>query len=97
VSDVVDLQAEREKRRPHSTGRARCLDCKHEWQSVAPSGTVWLECPKCSLVRGRFIFPHELPEGTGVWHCNCGNTLFEVLVDGFFCPNCGVKHEGLPD
>jgi Zn finger protein HypA/HybF involved in hydrogenase expression len=33
----------------HISGKARCLACKHEWAAVSLVGTVWLECPACSL------------------------------------------------
>ncbi len=71
---------------PHAAGKARCLDCKHEWAGVAPAGVRWLECPACTLVRGRFIYWH-LREGLG-WQCNCGNDLFHATPEGVYCPNC---------
>lgn len=91
---VIDLKAVRESREPHSRGKARCLnqDCKHEWQAVAPSGTTWMECPKCTLYRGRFIGQHEREEPH--WHCKCGNELFNVVKDGYYCPNCGAWQVG---
>jgi ribosomal protein S27E len=73
---------------PHSTGRARCLDCKHEWIAVSRTGYRWLECPSCSLYRGRFIGQHERDEPH--LHCHeCNNELFYVLAEGVYCPNCG--------
>lgn len=92
MSDVVDLEAERERRSPHSTGKARCLDCRHEWTAVAPVGVLWLECPACTLERGRFVAQHERDEPH--WHCLCGNTLFYVVRDGYYCPNCGTAQQG---
>lgn len=74
-------------RRPHMSGAARCLDCKHEWQAVAPIGTLWLECPNCTLVRGRAIYHHSRD---GVeYTCNCGNDLMRLKPEGCYCPNCG--------
>lgn len=71
-----------------SQGAARCLDCRHEWQAVAPAGTLWLDCPACTLTRGRFVGQHEWSGPH--WHCNCGNDLFYVREDDFYCPNCGT-------
>lgn len=93
MSDVVDLQRVREERSPHSSGQARCLDCKHEWVAVAPIGTYWLQCPSCSLVRGKYIFMFNFPDELH-WNCNCGNDLFYMLKDCCVCPNCGEKQKG---
>jgi len=81
--------------KPHAAGRARCLDCRHEWQAVAPVGVRWLECPSCSLERGRFIAQHER-EGPH-WYCGCGNDVFQVMPAGVYCPNCGVWQVGWDD
>lgn len=89
---VIDLQAEKEAREPHSEGKARCLACKHEWVAVAPVGTIWLECPACTLERGRFIAQHQR-EGDH-WHCNCGCDLFYATPDGIYCPNCAEWQRG---
>lgn len=88
VVTVVDLSAEREKRTPHSAGRARCLACKHEWVAVAPTGVTWMECPACLLERGRFVGQHEV-EGPH-WFCPCGNNLYFATPEGLYCPNCGL-------
>ena len=73
-------------------GRARCLSCKEEWISVSPVGSLWLECPCCGLEKGRLIFPilRDFPH----WICNCGNDLFRVTEEGYYCPNCGVWGSG---
>ena len=84
MTNVVNLS----EYKPHIQGAARCLDCKHEWQGVAPEATEWLECPSCSLVRGRFIHPHYRNDSH--WQCGCGNDLFQVTVEGTYCPNCGA-------
>lgn len=86
---VVSLADAREARTPHMAGKARCLDCRHEWVAVAPSETLWLTCPKCSLSRGRFINHVEI-EGEAHWTCNCGNDLFFITKANFYCPNCGT-------
>ena len=89
---VISLAARREENMPHVSGIAICLDCKHEWAAVAPVGVVWLECPSCSLARGRFKYQHE--RDGEQWKCNCGNDLFHVKPEGIYCPNCGVWCEG---
>lgn len=88
---VVDLADRRPD--PHVAGPARCLACKHEWAAVAPTGTLWLECPECSLLRGRFLWPVER-SGLPHWVCGCGNDVFHVTPQGYYCPNCGVWATG---
>lgn len=80
----------------HMEGGAKCINCKHEWQAVVEEEPGeefegWLECPACSLMRGRFKYTHVPPAGTGVWVCKCDNDLFIVTADGYMCPNCGRK------
>jgi len=89
---VVDLAKERLERSPHYSGRARCLACKHEWVAVAPIGTDWLECPACSLERGRAIFPFL--RAAPHWTCLCGCDLFHIMPAGIYCPNCGRWQQG---
>ena len=89
---VIDLAAAREEREPHLSGAAKCLACHHEWQAVAPVGTIWLECPACSLERGRFV--RAVARDGDHWQCNCGNDLFRATADGMYCPNCGVWQSG---
>ena len=90
--NVVDFASAKEAREPHNTGKARCIDCKHEWVAVAPVGTVWLICPACVLERGRFIYQHQR-EGAH-WTCHCNNDLFYVTPEGCYCPNCGEWQKG---
>ena len=92
MAEPIDLSDARRARNPHLEGAARCLDCKHEWAAVAPVGTRWMECPSCSLIRGRFIGEHRR-EGDH-WHCTCANELFYVTPDGYYCPNCGEWASG---
>jgi Zn finger protein HypA/HybF involved in hydrogenase expression len=92
TDNVVDLAAKRAENTPHASGEARCLDCKYEYVAVAPLGVTWMECPKCSLMRSRFIFAHTR-EGP-YWECNCGNSLFHATKDGMYCPNCGEWQKG---
>lgn len=75
-------------------GAAKCINCKREWQAIVEEEPGeefegWLECPSCSLMRGRFHYTHKVPIGTGMWTCNCGNDLFHVTETGHLCPNCG--------
>lgn len=93
MSDVVNLSEEREKRQPHASGKARCLDCKHEWVAVSPLDTYWLQCPGCSLMRGKYLFPFEFADQLH-WTCACGNDLFYIMKDGCRCPNCGQTQAG---
>lgn len=92
MADVVDFAAKKLEQSPHSSGEAICLDCKHKWVAVAPTGVQWMECPKCSLVRGRFVYQHSREEPH--WTCNCGNDLFHATKDGMYCPNCGDWQSG---
>lgn len=91
TGEVIDLAARRPN--PHASGEAFCLDCKHTWAAVAPTGTIWLECPSCGLVRGRFKYQHE-SDTRPHWHCYCGNDLFFITADGCYCPNCGTWANG---
>lgn len=89
MTEVIDLQREREERTPHLSGEARCLACKHKWIAVAPVGTLWLECPSCTLTRGRYS---NQVENEGLhWTCKCENDLFYVTVSAIYCPNCGLE------
>ena len=88
MSKIISLQKERESRRPHLSGEARCMLCSYEWVAVALVGTLWLECPSCHSEKGYLKFPVQR---TGLeWICICGNDLFRVTPEGYYCPNCGV-------
>lgn len=93
MTNVTSLVKAREERTPHMHGPCLCLDCRHEWQGVAPVGAVWLECPACSLKRGRFLFDVDYGE-TKRWTCNCGNDLFRITPSATYCPNCGQTQSG---
>ncbi len=86
--EVIDLNQTKQERERSLSGAARCLACQHEWVAVAPVGSIWLECPSCTLIRGRFVAQVEL-DGDH-WHCNCGNDLFNATPEGVYCPNCGT-------
>jgi len=68
-------------------GLAFCIDCNHEWQAVAPTGTTFLECPECKTMKGKYRFEFQ-PETRRV--CNCGNDLFHLTREGHLCPRCGI-------
>lgn len=90
--NVVNL----DEHRPHTTGTAICLACRHEWEAVAPIGVEWLQCPQCLLTRGLFKMPFEI-SGRPRWACGaCENDLLFVYEDGLFCPNCGHDVEYPP-
>jgi len=87
MGDVIDLQAERENRTPHVSGKAHCVRCQHKWVAVAPVGTTWLECPNCQSMMGTYSYRLEIPGPH--FTCSCGNDLFHIHADGAYCPNCG--------
>lgn len=82
-----------EEYRPHMHGRCLCLACRHEWEGVAPNGLVWIECPACSLHRGRFLYHADRGEAKR-WTCACGNDLFHITPAATYCPNCGSIQAG---
>ena len=94
MAEVVDLASIREAKKidGYMVGEARCLSCGHKWVSVAPIGVLWLECPECHCMKGRYVHPNE--RDVPHWKCNCGNDLFYVTPDGYYCPNCGEWAEG---
>jgi predicted RNA-binding Zn-ribbon protein involved in translation (DUF1610 family) len=84
---VISLTDKKKEKRPHLAGEARCLSCRHEWVAVAEVGAVWLECPECHTMMGRFI--HHAEMSTAHWVCECGNDLYYVTDDYIYCPVCG--------
>lgn len=89
--NIIDLAAYR----PHLSGRARCMHCKHEWQAVAPVGTI-LTCPSCDLSQGAFIGATLPPDGHLIWRCDCDNIFFVLRPDRIQCAHCGVTVQGWP-
>lgn len=82
---VIDILS----KQPHLEGRAVCLRCKHEWQGVAPVGTVAMDCPECGLDYGAF-YAMVAPKVS--WGCVCGCALYYVAPEGGYgvmCANCG--------
>ena len=92
MSDVIDFKSAKEKNEPHVAGMARCMACQHEWAAVAPVGAIWLVCPSCSLQRG--AYKAQIERAGPHWTCNCGNQLFYVQREGYYCPNCGEWQHG---
>lgn len=80
------------KPEPTNAGEAKCLACGREWIAVAPISVIALECPSCGMLRGLFKYLCER-EGPH-WQCNCGNKLFRVTPEGYYCPNCGEWQHG---
>lgn len=81
-----------ERKVPHASGDAFCMQCNHTWVAVAPTGTTELECPACHTHKGRFKFACA-PSEAKVWTCRCDNQLFNITEAGMFCPNCGHYQE----
>ena len=90
---AIQLRKEDDDDLPHLSGKARCLQCKHEWVAVCPVGTEWLECPECHSIKGHMLYSC-LREDTAHWTCGCGNDLFYVVPEGIYCPNCGEWQNG---
>lgn len=79
-------------RRPHTTGPAKCMKCKHEWDAVVPAKLHMFDCPECGFESG--MFHNYQVQEEAVWVCNCGNAAFEIAASGYaLCINCGVTQE----
>ncbi len=93
MGDIVSLTAVRQERTPHLHGAARCVGFRHEWQAVAPVGTVHLDCPACLLPKGLFV--NLVSRGQQARTCNCGNDLFQIAPGlGPYCTGCGAQQLG---
>jgi len=86
MGEIVDLQS----KRPHNTGGARCLACKHEWVAVADIGAWSFECPSCGLDKGQFIATCVPAE---YFQCNCGCSHYMITKTHAICCNCGLAEE----
>lgn len=54
-------------------GKAHCVGCRHEWEAVAPLGTMWLECPECHLPKGTPKYAFGAADGDALLTCTpCG-------------------------
>jgi hypothetical protein len=86
LGEVIDITANL----PHTEGPAVCLQCKHEWHCVAPTGTMAFECPECGTMKGVFqgiCMPDD------VYECECGCSYCFIAGTGsVMCVNCGVTH-----
>lgn len=91
---VISFAAEREARQPHWHGLVRCVGCQHEWEAVAPLGTLWLECPSCSSPKGHPKYPFGAQVGDAVFACKCGGEALTAYKRGthFYlrCMGCGT-------
>lgn len=72
-------------------GTGVCLNCKHEWQAIAPTGVVSLECPSCNAHRGVWKGLAG-PDSGNVWTCNCGCQYFMLTDTHTLCIGCGTHH-----
>jgi hypothetical protein len=105
--NIVSLAEARDARDPHSSGRAICCACGHEWIAVvknAPQGEriTFFDCPKCGTIRGQFKDQFGVPKDTLVFECgDCGSTLFRVYkhpADGtvcLLCAGCGSDRNAM--
>jgi hypothetical protein len=84
---VISLAGWKAENSPHLSGKAHCMACGHEGVSVAPVGTVWMECPACHGEKSLFTHGVEYPGKH--WACACGNQFFHITPEGVYCPNCG--------
>lgn len=73
-----------------AAGEAFCISCDHKWAAVAPTGSLFFECPGCRRFTGRWKFTFGVPSGLQVRGCNCGNQLFYLTPEGHLCANCGI-------
>ena len=90
VTDLVEFKRQKAAEEdPHLTGSAHCLACKHEWEAVAPVGTVWLECPNCTSLKGTLRTPAYPEDDVPILMCGCGCELFVILKDCLQCTQCG--------
>lgn len=83
-AEVVDLAGQK----PHMSGPAFCVHCRHEWMAIAPLGWITgLDCPSCLRYTGVFR-AQAIPESR--WVCKCGCDLYRLAAKGPMCMNCGV-------
>lgn len=93
MSNVVEFKRP-EKADPHLSGEAKCIGCQREWVTVAPVGTITLECPSCHAMRGVWRYPVGAAEGDFAFRCNCGCEALTAYKCGrlFYikCMCCGT-------
>ena len=78
------------RQKQHGQGEAFCIACDHVWQAVSPTGTVYLECPQCHTMKGKWKWEFAPKTGQLTRECNCGNQLFYLTPEGHLCANCGI-------
>ena len=83
MSDIINLN----EHRPHLTGDAICVACKHKWIAFASIGEWWFECPICGTDNGLWVTPVDPP--CERYECECGSQLFYIVHDGPWCRQCG--------
>lgn len=95
MMNVVSLESYRE--RDHLAGQARCVACGHEWEAVAPTGTVYLDCAECGGQKGIFARPTVPKETDLMWSCKCGGEAFYLIKNSsgteLQCWNCGDRQK----
>lgn len=89
MGGVIDFEARKLERSPHRSGKARCLNCKHEWIAVAPIGTVDLQCTKCETFQG--VFVGISATAFKQWRCQCGEYMFFIDEISPYCVHCGER------
>jgi Zn finger protein HypA/HybF involved in hydrogenase expression len=89
---IIPPKAKPDDEQPNLEGEALCMQCQHEWAAVCPIGVVWLECPECHSMKGHMKY--DVQRDGHEWKCRCGNDLFRVTPDGYYCPNCGTWQTG---
>lgn len=78
-------------------GLVRCIGCHHEWEASAPTGTVWVNCPKCGFDKGHPKYPFGASPGDLTFVCSyChGEALTAFKHKNLFfllCMGCGADH-----
>jgi hypothetical protein len=88
MNNIIDFS----ERTPHVEGNVHCLACRYEWVAVALPGTVYLECPSCSNIRGVWKYPIIPDKETG-FICNfCKTYVFMIHRRGARCMGCAFVH-----
>lgn len=93
MTDVIDLKQRILERGHHRAGPARCLNCKHEWEAVAPIGVCDMECPSCGTHQG--VFKGVSNTEFAQLQCNCGEFTFFIDEHSAYCAHCGNRPEGI--
>ncbi len=92
MGQVIQIRKTEEDETPHLSGEAVCIECGYECVQVCPVGVIWSECPKCHSMKMHMKYPVQ--RDNMEWECKCGNRLFKVTQDGYYCPNCGEWQTG---